>query len=114
MGEKHVIIVQGSAFYEKWIIDNWLAVILGIKRSILIRNPYLASFSRMDIHDSPGTEAKYSHEEVHLDDDLAIKRLQTAQTAHHDVVFGEITEDGPNYCNVHNRARKPQSKLTSI
>ena len=31
-------------------------------------------------------------------DDLAIKPTQTTT---HDVVFGEITEDGPNYRNVH-------------
>lgn len=51
----------------------------------------------MDIYESPETETK----DDHLDDDLAIKPTQTAQTAHHDVVFGEITEDGPNYRNVH-------------
>lgn len=50
----------------------------------------------MDIYESP--EAKTED----LDDCLTIKPTQTAQTAHHDGVFGEISEDGPNYRNVHN------------
>lgn len=64
------------------------------------------------IHESP--ESKKDHlDEDHIDDDLAIKPTQTAQTAHHDVVFGEITEDGPNYRNVHTESYlQSQTKLT--
>ncbi|CAG8145210.1 unnamed protein product [Penicillium salamii] len=53
----------------------------------------------MSVHESPETE-KRSLDDDHLEEDLAIKPTQTAQTAHHDVVFGEISEDGPNYRNV--------------
>jgi hypothetical protein len=60
----------------------------------------------MDIHDSSDTETKDDQRDDYIQDDLAIKPTQTAQTAHHDVVFGEITEDGPNYRNVHKCAPK--------
>lgn len=58
----------------------------------------------MDIYESPEAKTEDRLDQGHLDDGLTIKPTQTAQTAHHDGVFGEISEDGPNYRNVHNRS----------
>lgn len=64
------------------------------------------------IHESPEPKKEHLDDDL-IDDDLAIKPTQTAQTAHHDVVFGEITEDGPNYRNVHIESNlHSQPKLT--
>jgi hypothetical protein len=53
----------------------------------------------MDIYEPPRDE---SLDETK--DDLAIK---PTQTLNHDVVFGVITEEGPNYRNVHiNRSKE--------
>lgn len=64
----------------------------------------------MDIHEPPRNETTDQTK-----DDLALK---TTKTLDHDVVFGEITEDGPNYRNVlMNRFevhRNSHDKLTSF
>ena len=54
----------------------------------------------MSVHESSNAEKEHLDDD-RLDEELAIKPTQTAQTAHHDVVFGEITDEGPNYRNVH-------------
>jgi hypothetical protein len=53
----------------------------------------------MDISDVHDLEEDRDQKDDHEKDDheLAVKRTQTAN---HDGVFGEITEEGPNYRNV--------------
>jgi hypothetical protein len=53
----------------------------------------------MDISEVHDLEEDRDQKDDHEKDDheLAVKRTQTAN---HDGVFGEITEEGPNYRNV--------------
>lgn len=66
----------------------------------------------MELHQSPETKSKNQLEQDDLDEELAIKATQTGHTANHDVVFGEISEHGPNYRNVHKSYLIPRYKLT--
>lgn len=69
---------------------------MGYKREVKMawgKLPPDAPVLKMDIYEPPRVEPTSETK-----DDLALKPTQSLD---HDVVFGELTEEGPNYRNVH-------------
>jgi hypothetical protein len=66
----------------------------------------------MDISAVNSLEEDRDHKDVYEKDDheTAVKRTQTAN---HDGVFGEITEEGPNYRNVPMSCSSPGSCMSN-
>lgn len=99
--------------FAQWLLqgvhtDTFPPVMKGKRESLekSVLTLWIESVLSMDIHELPRNEVTDE-----IKDDLALK---TTKSLDHDVVFGEITEDGPNYRNVlMNRLRCIETPTTS-